>query len=182
MHFIKTVTNFLTQDECKSIISKYSKEKLKVAEIGSNKEGDELKKIRDSKVFFTNIDWLELKIQNYLISEIKIKGYELDSIEAFQFTEYKDGGHYDWHTDVGMGYKDRFCSVVIQLNDEYNGADLMYKDENNEIQIFKRGLGSMFIFNSGIEHKVSNIIDGVRYSLVTWIKLKEIEQFKKTLL
>lgn len=182
MHFVKTVPSFLTLEECTSIISQFSNSNLHTAGIGSDQKGEELKKIRDSKVLFTNIDWVELRIKSYLIDKVKIKGFELDSIENFQFTEYKDGGHYDWHTDAGMNYQDRFCSVVIQLNDSYEGADLLYKDANDAITTFERGVGNMFIFNSSIEHKVTPVKKGVRYSLVTWIKLKEIKQFKKTLL
>ena len=81
-----------------------------------------------------------------------------------------------------MNYQDRFCSVVIQLNDSYEGADLLYKDANDVVTTFERGIGNMFMFNSSIEHKVTPVKKGIRYSLVTWIKLKEIKEFKKTLL
>jgi predicted 2-oxoglutarate/Fe(II)-dependent dioxygenase YbiX len=71
---------------------------------------------------------------------------------------------------------------VIQLNDEYEGGELLYKDFiNNEIE-FDKGIGNLFIFKSTIEHKVNPITFGTRYSLVSWIKLKEIEGYKKTLL
>jgi predicted 2-oxoglutarate/Fe(II)-dependent dioxygenase YbiX len=47
---------------------------------------------------------------------------------------------------------------------------------------FKKGVGNLFIFNSSILHKVKPIISGERYSLVSWIALKEISNFKKTLI
>jgi Rps23 Pro-64 3,4-dihydroxylase Tpa1-like proline 4-hydroxylase len=128
------------------------------------------------------IDWVKTKLEYFLKTELQFKGYELDEIEKFQFTKYTIGGHYDWHTDVGMEFKERFCSIVIQLNNEYNGGELLYKNTNDEIVTFESNVGNMFIFNSNIEHKVNPINTGIRYSLVTWIKLKEIKEFKKTLL
>lgn len=181
MYFIKTVTNFLTPVECKGIIDKFSNSKLSTAEIGSNLTGDALKKVRISDIIFVEIDSIKRKLEIFLRNEIKMKGFELDSIENFQFTKYGIGGHYDWHTDTGINFEERFCSVVIQLNDEYIGGELQYKNDN-DIILFESGIGNMFIFNSSIEHKVNPVIEGVRYSLVTWIKLRKITEFKKTLL
>jgi hypothetical protein len=128
MHFIKTVTNFLTPVECNDIINTFYNSDLKQGEIGSNKKGEDLKLIRDSEILFVEIDWLKSKLELFLKNEIKVKGYELDSIELFQFTKYGLGGHYGWHTDSGIGFQERFCSVVIQLNNDYTGGDLLYKN------------------------------------------------------
>jgi PKHD-type hydroxylase len=184
MHFIKTVTNFLTPVECDGIINTFHNSDLKQGEIGSNKKGEDLKFIRDSKILFVEIDWLKSKLESFLRNEIKVKGYELDNIESFQFTKYGLGGHYGWHTDANAEteFNERFCSVVIQLNNDYTGGELLYKNIDDDVIIFERGCGNMFIFNSKIEHKVNPINTGVRYSIVTWIKLREIKEFKKTLL
>ena len=44
------------------------------------------------------------------------------------------------------------------------------------------GLGNLFIFPSNMLHRVKPIKDGIRYSLVSWLKLKEIKDYKKTIL
>jgi PKHD-type hydroxylase len=180
--FIRTLKQFLTKEECASIVEEYSKLDLKTAQIGAGLPEDELKSVRDSKVIMVNIDWIKHKLESTLNNEIQFKGYELDEIEKFQFTKYTNGGHYDWHTDTGFNFEYRFCSIVIQLNDEYSGGELLYKDyDSNEIE-FEKGIGNLFIFSSSAEHKVNPITDGIRYSLVSWIKLKEIVGYKKTLL
>jgi PKHD-type hydroxylase len=179
--FIRTVKHFLTKEECDSIVEEFSKSNLETAGIGANFIGEELKQIRDSQIILTNIDWVKSKLKSFLKTELQFKGYELDEIEKFQFTKYTNGGHYDWHTDTGLNFGNRFCSIVIQLNDYYKGGELLYKKNSTEIK-FEEGIGNLFIFNSSLEHKVNPITFGTRYSLVSWIKLKEIEGYKKTLL
>lgn len=179
--FIRTVKHFLTKEECDSIVEEFSKSNLETAGIGANFIGEELKRIRDSQVILTNIDWVKSKLKSFLKTELQFKGHELDEIEKFQFTKYTNGGHYDWHTDTGLNFGNRFCSIVIQLNDYYKGGELLYKKDSTEIE-FEKGIGNLFIFNSSLEHKVNPITFGTRYSLVSWVKLKEIEGYKKTLL
>ena len=113
--------------------------------------------------------------------DIKIKGYDLSFDSNFQFTEYQTGGHYDWHTDSGGVLSHRYCSLVIQLNDEYDGGELKLIDNNEEI-VLEKGIGNLFIFLSSLEHKVEKITKGTRYSLVNWFSLKPIDGFKKTLM
>lgn len=184
MLFVKTIESFLSKEECNNILNKFVNADLKVAKTSDSKSSNSLIKIRDSKVVFTQLPHYKKKLENVLRNEIKIKGFELDEIENFQFTKYELNGHYDWHTD-SMDfdyYAKRFCSVVIQLNNEYDGGELLYKDHNDDVVEFKKGVGNLFIFNSSTLHKVNPIIGGERYSLVSWISLKEISNFKKTLI
>ncbi|MEY4572091.1 MAG: hypothetical protein RLZ10_1317, partial [Bacteroidota bacterium] len=98
---------------------------------------------------------------------------------------YHPGGHFDWHRD-SHGKKitdyDRYCSLVIQLNDGYDDGDLQIKDEQNEIQTVEKGVGNLILFLSNIEHKVVPVKSGIRYTLVNWVRLKQIKDYKKTLL
>ena len=180
--FIRTITNFLSKEECNSIINEYSQKNLQVAKIGEDLDDEKLFKIRKSSILFIELPTIKEKLENLLKSEIKIKGFQLDSIEKFQFTKYDINNHYDWHTDIGKSFNDRFCSIVIQLNNEYEGGELIYKNFKHEEITFEKGLGNLFIFNSSVEHKVNLVTIGVRYSLVSWIKLKPIVGNKKSLL
>ena len=113
-----------------------------------------------------------------------MKGYELDfENQQIQFTEYQKDGHYTWHEDgAPNAFSERYCSLVIQLNDEYNGGELLYKlDDGIELQ-FEKGLGNLYIFTSSILHCVKPITNGERYSIVNWFGLDEIKNLKKTLL
>jgi PKHD-type hydroxylase len=123
-------------------------------------------------------------LKNILKNLIQIKGYEVTALGPYQFTEYKVGEFYDWHTDSNSDeYKHRYCSIVIQLNDEYEGGylELINESEDNAYKC-EHGIGTMFIFYSNIRHRVIPVTNGLRYSLVNWVSLKKIENFKNTLI
>lgn len=177
MKFIKTYKSFLSESECKSIIEKYSNENLEIGNVGENITNiDKLKKIRDAKIIRVELPELQNRLETLLCNEIQLEGYKLDSINKFQFIKYEIGGHYDWHTDSGNDgiYANRFYTIVIQLNNEYIGGNLLYKDENSTEVVFEKGIGNLFIFNSNLLHKVTNVTDGDRFTLVSWVNVKKI--------
>jgi predicted 2-oxoglutarate/Fe(II)-dependent dioxygenase YbiX len=181
MQKLHTIEKFLTEDECSEILNKYKRElELKPAEVASGN-----KKARKSSIAFVdNIEAIDEKLKTVLKNLIQIKGYEVTGLGPYQFTEYKIGEYYDWHTDSnGTDYKDRYCSIVIQLNDGYEGGYLQLIDESgdNTYQC-AHGIGTMYIFYSNIRHRVMPVTNGSRYSLVNWVSLKKMENVKKTLI
>ena len=184
MDRLHTIKNFLTHNECSDILSKYKTElQLKPAEIANGKIDDR----RKSYVGFINgIENIDTRLRDTLKNLIQIKGFEVTGLGPYKFTEYKTGEYYDWHTDSSPTddlYKDRFCSIVIQLNDEYEGGYLQLMDDSgdNTYQC-AHGIGTMYIFYSNIRHRVMPVTNGVRYSLVNWVSLQKIENFKKTII
>ena len=184
MRFIKTIKHFLNEEECKIIIEENSVKNLEEGLVWGDLKGKDLKKIRDTKVINIEIPELKEKLKSLLKKEIKIKGCELDDITSFQFNKYEINGHYDWHTDSGSGeiYEDRFCTIVIQLNNDYDGGELLYKEIDSDEIKFEKGIGNLCIFNSSLSHKVTPVTFGNRFTLVSWINLKIIESSKKSLI
>lgn len=183
MDRLYTIDNFLSPEECSGILKKCKSElQLAPAMVAGMSITDRRK---SSVAFIKNIESVDEKLTRLLRDLIQIKGFEVTGLGPYQFTEYKSGEYYDWHTDSSNEgeYKDRYCSIVIQLNDEYEGGYLQLKDESgdNTIQLDK-GVGRMYIFYSNIRHRVMPVVSGVRYSLVNWISLKKLENFKKTLI
>lgn len=180
-----TLESFFTSNECEIILN-YSLKNTELKKATVNSDASIIENIRKSsvaflpyKIIFPNI--IE-KLEKELIKQVKIKGYEL-SFEnpMYQFTEYKTGEFYDWHTDVGDKKKNRYCSVVIQLTDEYTGGELELIDDN-EIIKFKKGKGNLFIFLSNLNHRVTEIKSGCRYSIVTWFTIIPIPNYSKSLI
>lgn len=177
------IKNFISSEECDNILNKCKKNlKLSDGIIGTRDVA--FKSVRKSSTgFVKNILEIDDRIREVVNDHVHLKGYDCTQFEYYQFTEYKEGEYYHWHTDSAPNtlFSNRLCSMVIQLNDEYDGGNLELKIEENEIEL-ERGKGNLYLFYSNITHRVTPIIKGTRYSLVNWIAPEKNNNYKKTLL
>ena len=187
----KIVQNFLTKEECDSILN-FTLEnlKLKPAEIISkNTDGVDDNTRKSNVVFYPYYKKFPIlleKISKLLKENIIIKGFDLDyEYSEFQFTEYKDGDYFAWHKDVygdKITEQDRYCSVVIQLNNEYEDGNLEVEVDNGKTISIEKNAGDIIIFLSNMLHRVTTVKNGNRYTLVNWVGLKKQNNYKQTLL
>lgn len=186
------VSEFLTKEEC-NIILDFSLKELKLAPsktFSDYTDGNVNTNIRESNQvfypYYEKFPFLLEKMSKLLNQYIFVKGFDLNFKKSeFQFTQYYPGGHFDWHKDTTekkIADYDRYCSLVIQLNDEYDEGNLQIKDKQNETLTIKKGVGNLILFLSNIEHRVVPVKSGVRYTLVNWVGLKQKKDYKKTLL
>jgi len=185
------VENFMNENECISLLE-YSIEKsnLKRALVSTDKKDEINESIRKSNVAFNDytekFPYIKDRLEKIISKEINLKGMEVNlENDIFQFTEYKIGDFYNWHQDGNEKYTlgNRYCSIVILLNDNYEGGVLEIKNfGEDEITYVDKKIGKLIIFLSQLKHRVSPVKKGVRYSLVNWFSLKESTNFKKTLL
>lgn len=177
---IEVIENFLSKDECNHILSQCKKElKLSIAETAKGI-------VKDRKSL---VGWIEdlNEVNEKLISILKysydINGMEVTGLGPFQFTEYKVGDYFNWHTDRKEDiYQDRFTSTVIQLNDDYNGGLLEIKDKKGNLIPLEQKMGSLYVFDSGLKHRVTPVLNGIRYSLVNWVSLVKTNPKKQSLI
>lgn len=177
------IENFLTPLECDQIIKEFNNSLVSGSVVGPSKNS------RKSLVRFIEIDSIHEKILNTINNLVSLKNFYIEKNEDIQFTKYREGDYFDWHTDtsydsddISEKIKNRTYSAVIQLNEEYEGGDFLYEDtKTKEVIVLKRKRGSIFLFNSSIRHRVDKVTKGIRYSLVIWLKLKQKENAKKTL-
>jgi PKHD-type hydroxylase len=90
-------------------------------------------------------------------------GYEFSIGESIQFVEKS----YDWRIDnpiLSGKSTDYKVTVMCLLNDpsEYEGGDLTIRLHEEYIPLLHRG--SLIAFPSILEHKVTPVLSGVRYS------------------
>ena len=179
---VVTIDSFLTSHQSNSILE-YCKNTL-ILEEGKLSQ-DNNTSIRKSKVAFsklTNFEFLIGSLIKELSRHYKFSGYKIENDFTFQFTEYQINEYYNWHTDSGnTSNAKRRISVVILLNDDYEGGDLVLKVNENE-EIMNKKMGNLFLFDSNTLHKVTPVNFGTRYSLVTWVGLKEDKDYEKKLL
>ena len=147
---------------------------------GGNLSQEDIKKARDSSVFFMNHDentnWLYQKMGSLIGTANKDHFmYDVDDFGPMQYTKYELNGHYTWHWDVFFGYqiKQRKISVIVMLNDpeDYEGGDFQICINGNldEIQTIRPNKGDALFFASWMPHRVTSVTSGERNTLVTWV-------------
>jgi PKHD-type hydroxylase len=177
---------FLSPEECDLILNKCKGElTLSKAKVyGDNSNDTHTKTIRKSSIgWITDLGFLNERLTNILKKTFTINGMEVTGLGNYQFTEYKEDEYFDWHTDsTDTIYRDRFTSIVIQLNDTYQGGILEIKNIKGELVPIENKIGTLYIFNSRLSHRVTPVVDGIRYSLVNWVSLVKTDSKKQNLL
>jgi PKHD-type hydroxylase len=177
---IQVIENFLSQEECDFILNKYKNELiLSEAQVAN---GD-YKSRKSSVGWIDELNGVNNRLTDLLKTSYNIRGIEVTGLGPFQFTEYKVGEYFDWHSDRSREYyRDRFVSIVIQLNDNYSGGIFEIKDIKNNLIPIKQNAGNLFMFDSGLKHRVTPVMGGIRYSLVNWVSLVKTDSKKQNLL
>jgi PKHD-type hydroxylase len=89
--------------------------------------------------------------------------------DALQYTVYGRGHKFDWHVDIGAGNaSNRKLSITVQLSDEadYHGGGLQFISAPDRTMPKTRG--AAVLFPAYLAHRVQDVTDGVRCSLVGW--------------
>tara|TARA_B100000902_G_C27310523_1_gene918129 strand:- start:2232 stop:2795 length:564 start_codon:yes stop_codon:yes gene_type:complete len=121
-------------------------------------------------------------LQDIVWSHVKsyIVGLEMPWFESWQgfnqlrFNKYNKNQEMRYHcdhiTDMFDGNKRGvpILSVLGFLNEDYKGGDFLMFNNDNKIDINK---GDILIFPSNFlyPHKVKPIIEGTRYTFITWV-------------
>ena len=176
---VETTSPVFTPEQCQLIINAGRAEPKQDAEIGNGKgiKGG----VIDTKTRTSHISWIPFKKmpEMYSIIEKIMKatngnhfGFDGMTItEPAQYTEYPEGGFYDWHVDndVNMQHEPpvRKISMTLLLSSEsdFEGGDLELMSEG---KIGKLKQGQAIFFASFIRHRVKPVIRGNRKSLVMW--------------
>ena len=176
---VETTSPVFTPEQCQLIINAGRAEPKQNAEIGNNKgiKGG----VIDTKTRTSHISWIPFKKmpEMYSIIEKIMKatngnhfGFDGMTItEMAQYTEYPEGGFYDWHVDndVNMQHEPpvRKISMTLLLSpeSEFEGGDLELMSEGKIVKIKQ---GHAVFFASFIRHRVKPVTRGNRKSLVMW--------------
>lgn len=168
-----------SQDELRKIYSDLESIPFQQATTIGASEDDTIKEIRSSSIKWIpktqEWNWLYEKLMNMAVEANSIWNFDLISAdELIQYTEYYDveGGHYDWHQDIGPGdASKRKVSITVQLSesDEYDGGDLEIWQGGKSYMTAQRGAGVVFVFPSYMMHRVTKVTKGTRRSFVLWV-------------
>ena len=155
---------------------------------GRKNEPGKDKKSRISDISWTTEQWVIDLVWPYMRIANENSGWNFDitAVESMQITKYKTGSFYGWHRDGPsdclsvynnpdnkfMHGNVRKLSMTILLNGNYQGGEFQFANYNKfncnaETPDFKNA-GSIIVFPSFIEHQVTPVTKGTRYSLVAW--------------
>ena len=179
-YIVETTKPIFTPKQCQIIIEAGRAEPRNDASVGNTdkkiKEG-----VIDTETRTSHISWIPFKKMNDMYKDIEkimkatngnhfgFDGMEIN--ELAQYTEYPEGGFYDWHVDndVNMQHEPpvRKISMTLLLSpeSEFEGGDLELMSEG---KIAKLKQGHAVFFASFIRHRVTPVIRGKRNSLVMW--------------
>ena len=174
---VETTTPLFTPEQCQMIINCGRRQKPQKAQIGMNRPGGGL----DTKKRITTISWIPFKEMepmynqvNQFIQQANLNHFGFGDIqitEQAQFTEYPEGGFYDWHMDcdVNMAHEPpvRKISMTVLLSPEnqFEGGDLEVMAPGKKAKLKQ---GHALMFASFLNHRVAPVTRGVRQSLVMW--------------
>ena len=178
-YIVETTQPIFTPEQCQMIINAGRAEPKQEAYVG-NKKGIK-GGVLDTKTRTSHISWIPFKKMHEMYRDIeKIMkttngnhfGFDGMTItEMAQYTEYPEGGFYDWHVDndTNMQHEPpvRKISMTVLLSPEnqFEGGDLELMSPDKKAKL-KQGHAVMFA--SFLNHRVAPVTRGVRQSLVMW--------------
>tara|TARA_B100000029_G_C17522774_1_gene940537 strand:- start:1023 stop:1604 length:582 start_codon:yes stop_codon:yes gene_type:complete len=174
---IETTTPLFTPEQCQQIIECGRRQPPQQAQVGTGKPGGGT----DTKKRITTISWIPFKEMkpmydqvNSFIKKTNLNHFGFEDVgvtEQAQFTEYPEGGFYDWHMDCDVAMKHeppvRKISMTVLLSPEnqFEGGHLELMAPGKYAKLKQ---GHAICFASFINHRVQPVTKGVRQSLVMW--------------
>lgn len=183
--------NFISSEQCDDWIQRAEtkeREALKVVDVEKSTTETFVLKLDPNRVTESVIlgdleDEMNQKIALALHS--KIEPYYKRKIawhESAVLLRYKAGGHYKNHADsdsynnehkLQVKTLDRDVSLLLYLNDDYEGGGIKFSKFNYRYQPKK---GDLVFFPSDYRymHEAEKVISGVRYAVVSWSALSKV--------
>lgn len=175
-YVVETTGPIFTPEQCKMIIEAGRSEPKQTGQVGGGSGGTV-----DTKTRTSHISWIPFKkmLDMYkdiekLMQKTNRNHFGSDGMtltEPAQYTEYPEGGFYDWHidSDINCAHEPpvRKISMTCLLSpeNEFEGGDLEVMSEG---KVAKLKPGQIVFFASFVRHRVKPVIKGNRKSLVMW--------------
>lgn len=113
-------------------------------------------------------NWLFDKLKTFVEEDnnIKIKSIK----KTIHFHKFRKSDWFGKHNDEKDG---RVYAVGVLLNDNFQGGD--FKLYNPNEQTLNKELGNTYLFDVRIEHEITPILQGERYSLLWFLQKENIK-------
>ena len=178
-YIVQTTQPIFTPEQCQMIIKAGRSEPRNNAEVG-NKQGIK-GGVYDTKTRTSHISWVPFSKMTEMYKQIEKTmkatngnhfGFDgMQITELAQYTEYPEGGFYDWHMDCDTHMEHqppvRKISMTLLLNheSEFDGGELEILNQGKKVPLKQ---GNAICFASFLNHRVKPVTRGIRQSLVVW--------------
>lgn len=152
---------------------------------------DNIVKVEDQRRVAERVDLAERRQEiNQLVKTVFVDlanqcfGKSLDWFEAPDLMRYRKGGYYVKHADsqnMDLATRtwnkviDRDLSMLLYLNDDYEGGELSFYKLNYQIRP-RAGAVVLFPSDHRFLHQAETVKKGVRYAIVSWASVKGIQK------
>ena len=176
-YMVETTTPIFTPKQCQMVINAGRSEPKQNGSVGGRQGKSEI----DTKTRTSHISWIPFTKTPEMYKDIEkvMKttngnhfGFDgMQITEMAQYTEYPEGGFYDWHIDSDTHFvhepsvRKISMTLLLSPDNEFEGGDLEIMTEG---QAAKLKQGHAIFFASFIRHRVTPVIRGNRKSLVMW--------------
>jgi len=175
---VETTGSIFTPEQCQLIINAGRSEPVQNGQVGG---GGGAAGVVDTKTRTSHISWIPFNKmpEMYETLERIMKqtnsnhfGFEgMQITEPAQYTEYPEGGFYDWHIDSDVNcvseppVRKISMTCLLSHESEFEGGGLELMSDG---KIARPKQGQAIFFASFIRHRVVPITKGIRRSLVMW--------------
>ena len=176
---IVEIKNIVSPDFIDKIIPLTNHKSKKNLKIGTGLVNTNIRNVKGYSLNFetpTNLfywNYIKQEIERlYNYYKIKFPKMNSSKINQIDLLKYNVGGKYEIHADHYTN-TDRHLSIIMNLNDNYEGGDLIFTDQKEkEIKRLKLSKGSIVFFPSNFmyPHGIQPITKGTRYSIVSWLQ------------
>lgn len=155
-----TQTILFTKKECEEIIN--------LAKIDYTHWKSKDRDFVSYSIYFSDeTKWIFNKLKTYFEANT---GEKIKKIKKnIHFHIFKKGCKFDIHNDLR---ENRIYGVGTILNDNFGGGDFKFYDDDNTI--LNKIQGNTYIFDSNINHEITTITDGIRYSMLWFIQSENL--------
>jgi len=173
---VETTTPLFTPEQCQLIINAGRSEPVQMGEVGGGANGTVDTKTRTSHISWIPFDkmpemykTLETIMRKTNGNHFGFEGMQIT--EPAQYTEYPEGGFYDWHIDSDVNgineppVRKISMTCLLSHESEFEGGGLELMSDG---KIARPKQGQAIFFASFIRHRVVPITRGIRKSLVMW--------------
>lgn len=164
----------LTSDECQSIIDMNQ---------GFSRGGYSISS--SNKLYSSHNTSYQSRIEtSEAINQLllpKLSKYDIKSLPPqFNLLKYEVGHQFKKHKDISERNKHRVKTLIIQLSDGYKGGELIIWDK--EEMICDKEKGNMILFPAKWLHEARPVLEGIRYSMVYFLRGENFGEVHKSII